>query len=97
MLEEDESILPVFLLAHTLNPGLEFRIAIIGSPETHVPPLGCSDKRNVEVVLCFGPAERDMILSKQAKDLVLEPGLVAKLDRRATVGGQQREKLLQPR
>src|SRR5687767_4143310 len=73
VLEEYERVAPG-LRAQLLHPRLQLRGGVVGAPQAEVAPVGGRDEGDLEVVLGFGDAQRDVVVAQQAEDLVVEPG-----------------------
>src|SRR5690606_39956523 len=71
------------------------RVALAAQPQVAVGRG--RDEGRVALLARVGDAERDLARAQGGEDVVVEPGLVAELERRAPAAGQRVEERLEPR
>ena len=75
-----------------LRPPLQVVVRVRFEPQPHVAPGRRLHERRRRVVLALGQAQRRAGFPERRVDVVGKPGVAAKLERRAVVGGKDAEK-----
>src|SRR6185437_4455188 len=79
MLEKDEGVFP-FLILHPLHPVFEVLIGISSAAQPQITPISRRRDGRQRLFVRIGNHQRTVLDLQQLKHLVIEPGLVTKLE-----------------
>src|SRR5712692_5257307 len=95
MLEKDEGVFP-FLILHALHPFSQIVFVVRVATQAQVSPTRGADDFGEWFLVGIGNYQRAIAFTQQSESFIVEPALVAKLERRAQIRLQQIEKSFQP-
>src|SRR6266851_7073104 len=96
MLEKDERVAPGLVL-HSFGPRLQFRVTIVGPPQSQIIPIRSRYERNLHAILRFGAARTsDRIMHGCANSWRCCPGIAVQHSSFGMSPGS-RKKSLRPR